>query len=197
MKLRNRIETEDFFHDVIALILPHIEKSNIRPAFQKTKKNNPAGANYISQSGITDGLVGFTNTDDFIYFKVIENATDGTHVEVNVDDSATYINEIELTVYIYGNKAQENALLLRSLIRTERISNYLNSNGYYQTEQENTRPISEIINGEWWDRTDVTLNFTCRIDLPVIICNQIPTAESYNTGNYPDIIIDGVNKDDI
>lgn len=189
MQLQTKEQVEDFMHDVIAMILTRIDKSNIRPAFQKTSKNNPAGKNYISQDGLTNGLEGFTNLDNFIYFKVLDY--DEYTSEVEPDDSTTVIKPIELTVYIYGDEAQQNALLLTSLIKTSRVQNYLNLNGYYQLEGNRITPIQEIINGQWWDRFDVVLRFNCRIDLPVKKEDQIEFAKNYNDGNIPRILIDG------
>lgn len=189
MQLQTKEQVEDFMHDVIAMILTRIDKSNIRPAFQKTSKNNPAGKNYISQDGLTNGLEGFTNLDNFIYFKVLDY--DEYTSEVEPDDSTTVIKPIELTVYIYGDEAQQNALLLTSLIKTSRVQNYLNLNGYYQLEENRITPIQEIINGQWWDRFDVVLRFNCRIDLPVKKEDQIEFAKNYNDGNIPRILIDG------
>lgn len=189
MQLQTKEQVEDFMHDVIAMILTRIDKSNIRPAFQKTSKNNPAGKNYISQDGLTNGLEGFTNLDNFIYFKVLDY--DEYTSEVESDDSTTVIKPIELTVYIYGDEAQQNALLLTSLIKTNRVQNYLNLNGYYQLEGNRITPIQEIINGQWWDRFDVVLRFNCRIDLPVKKEDQIEFAKNYNDGNIPRILIDG------
>lgn len=188
MRLQTKEQTEDFMHDVIAMILTRVDKSNIRPAFQKTSKSNPAGKNYISQDGLKNGLEGFTNLDNFIYFKVLENNDNSSLPEVEPDDSATYIKTVELTVYIYGEEAQQNALLLTSLIRTNRVQNYLNLNGYFQLDDQNINPLSEIINGQWWDRVDVTLNFNCRIDLPVAREDQIEYAKKYNTGELPEIV---------
>lgn len=192
--IQTKEQIEDFMHDVIANILPHIDKSNIRPAFQKTKRNNPAGANIVSQSGEVDGLVGFTNTDNFIYFKVLENPQNNDESEVEPDDTTSFIEVIELTVYIYGEKAQRNALLLKALMRTTRVQDYLNLNGYYQLNEGDVNPLSENINGEWWDRTDVTFYFTRKVVIEVKPEDAIAIAKEYNSGVLPEVIIDGGEK---
>lgn len=193
--IQTKEQIEDFMHDVIANILPHIEKSNIRPAFQKTKRNNPAGANVISQSGEIDGLRGFTNKDNFIYFRVLENPQSNTESEVEPDDTTSFIEHIELTVYIYGEKAQRNALLLKALMRTTRVQDYLNLNGYYQLDEGDITPLSENNNGEWWDRTDVKFNFTRKVVIEVEPEDEITIAKSYNKGVLPEVIVDGGNRD--
>lgn len=192
--IQTKEQIEDFMHDVIASILTHIDKSNIRPAFQKTKRNNPAGMNVVSQSGEFDGLRGFTNTDNFIYFRVLENNNSDTESEVDPDDTTSFIEDIELTVYIYGEYAQRNALLLKALMRTTRVQNYLNLNGYYQLNEGTITPLSETINGEWWDRTDVVFNFVRKVVINVDPEDTIDTAKNYNGGSLPDIIIDGGNR---
>jgi len=194
MRLQSREQVEDFMHDVISLALPRIAKSNIRPTSQKTLKNNPAGKNSISQNGLSDGLEGFTNQDNFVYFKVLDNNNNSNFSEVEDDDFTTFVKSIDLIVYIYGQNAAEHAVLLAALMRTNRLQEYLNLNGYYQIEEQNINPLSEIINGQWWDRVDVTFHFGCRVDIPVAPEDRIEYAESYNDGESARFIIDGEQK---
>jgi len=192
---RTREQTEDFFHDVIALMLPGIQKSNIRPAFQKTKRNNPVAENYISQDGIGSGLKGFDNKSDFVYFRVRQDNGNDQEPEIDAGDNATFLQEIELTVYIYGVHSQTNAVILKSLMRTNRIQTYLNGNGYYQTEEDSITPLTEEINGEWWDRVDVTFHFMCKIEIVNALEDSIEIAKGYNTGlPTPNIILDGKER---
>ena len=191
---RTREQTEDFFHDVIALILPSIDKSNIRPAFQKTKRATPAAQNYISQEGIGSGLRGFDNKSDFIYFRVKQDAGNASEPEVDAEDNTSFIQEVELTVYIYGVHSQTNAVILKSLMRTSRVQTYLNSNGYFQAEEGSINPISEDINGEWWDRVDVTFNFQCKVEILTALQDTVRIAKSFNTGLNTPIIVDGEKR---
>ncbi|MEG1565326.1 MAG: hypothetical protein RR342_01110 [Bacilli bacterium] len=194
IEIQNKVQTEDFMHDLIALLLPHINKSDIRPAFQTTKKNNPTGRNFISQNGETSGLVGFTNTDNFIYFKVVCDPNNDSQSEVEADDTASFIRTIELTVYIYGEQSQNNALILKSLMRTTRAQSYINLNGYYQLNEGDIKYVPEDINGEWWDRYDVTFHFNTRVVITPANEDRVETAIGYESGDTPRIRINGGNE---
>lgn len=174
MRLQSRIETEDFIHDVIAMCVPYIDKSNIRPAFQKTKQPLPAGSNYISQDGKTNGLDPFDNKSNFIYFYVNQN--DGSdESEVTLENDVSITRYIKVTVYCYGSQSANNALRIKALMRSQQVQQFLNYNGYYQEEEGTITQLNEDINGEWWERNDLELNFNCSVefetgpeDVPVI-----------------------------
>ena len=55
------------------------------------------------------------------------------------------------------------------------MQQFLNYNGYYQEEEGTITQLNEDINGEWWERNDLELNFNCSVefdtepeDVPVI-----------------------------
>ena len=162
MKLQTRIQIEDFIHDVIAACVPYIDKSNIRPAYQKTKQPQPAGYNYISQDGITNGLNPFDNKSNFIYFYV--NPNEGSdESEVSLDNEVSITRYINVIVYCYGSESANNALKIKAFMRAQHIQQLLNYNDYYLEDEGTITPINEDINGEWWERNDLELNFTNKV----------------------------------
>ena len=148
MRIQSRIQIEDFVHDVIALALPHIAKSDIRPAYQKTKQAIPAGRNKITQSGEADGLAGYTNEDNFIYFYVDTTVDEYAESEVTQDNDVSLIRVIPVTVYCYGADSASNALMLKALLRSVQVQHFMNFNGYYQYSEGRITPLMEDINGE-------------------------------------------------
>lgn len=196
MKLLTRETTEDFFHDIIAKILPHMQKSDIRPAFQKTKQPNPAGRNYISNGDDSNnGLLGFTNTDNFCYFKIDFDKNSSHEAEVDVYGNVTIVRLIDLTVYLYGKASANNALLVKSLMRSTYIQDTLNSNGYYLTSEGYITPLDENINGEWWERNDVNIQFECRVEIDVDSKDLPQDVVGYNEGTaIPKLIVDGKER---
>lgn len=174
MRIQTRIETEDFFHDIIARIVPYIDKSNIRPAYQKTKQPLPAGSNYISQDGKNNGLNPFSNLSNFIYFYVNPN-NNSEEPEVTEDNRVSIIRHINMIIYCYGQDSANIALRIKAFMRSIPVQNELNYNGYYLEDDGEITSLHEDINGEWWERNDLELNFTCRVnfetepkDVPVI-----------------------------
>lgn len=164
MKLQSREETEDFFHDVIADILTDIDKSNIRPAYQKTKQPLPAGSNFVSQNGLANGIMPYENTTDFVYFYVKMDDGNDLESEVSADNHTEFIRQINVIVYCYGENSSNNALKLKALMRSQHIQFKLNYNGYYQLEEDNISNTFEDIHGEWWERNDVIMHFTCKAE---------------------------------
>ena len=190
MKLYSRNDTEDFFHDIIAKILPKLNKSDIRPAFQKTKQPNMAGRNFISNGDESNnGLVGFTNTDDFCYFNIEFERNNDNESEVLADGKVFICRRINLIVYLYGNNSPNNALLVKALMRSLHIQNELNRNGYYQISEGVITPLNEEINGEWWERHDVAIEFECLIELEPEKENISQSAIGYNTGEADPVIV--------
>lgn len=147
------------------MALPHIAKSDIRPAYQKTKQAIPAGRNKITQSGETDGLAGYTNEDNFIYFYVDTTVDEYSESEVTQNNDVSLIRVIPVTVYCYGADSASNALMLKALLRSIQIQHFMNFNGYYQYSEGRITPLMEDINGEWWERNDVTFTLTNKVDL--------------------------------
>lgn len=195
MNMMTRGQTEDFFHDVISLMVPSIDKSNIRPAFQKTKQPNMAGKNYISYGDdINNGLEGFSNTDDFIYFRVNFDTIENNQSEVTPEDKVSIVRDVELTVYIYGDNAANNALRIKSLLRSQKIVDYLNRHGYYQTSEGYITPLFEEINEEWWERSDLSVHFGCSVEINP---DDRPNdwALGYNKGlPVPSIVVNGEKR---
>lgn len=196
MNLMTRQQTEDFFHDVISKMLPKIEKSNIRPAFQKTKQPNMAGKNYISQGDdINNGLEGFTNTDDFAYFRVIFDERNENEAEVTLDNNVSIVRKVDLTVYLYGDNSANNALIIKALLRAIHIQDYLISHGYYQVTEGNITPMFEDIHGEWWERNDITIQFEYRVEIEPNRDEQNVIATGYNQGlPAPKTVVDGEER---
>lgn len=187
MRLQTREETEDFFHDIIADILTDIDKSNIRPAYQKTKQPQPAGMNFVSQNGLANGIMPYENTSDFVYFYVKMDDDNELESEVSAENRTEFIRVVNVRVYCYGENSANNALKLKALVRSQHIQFKLNYNGYYQLGEGTISPMFEDINGEWWERTDVDLQFTCKAEFEYAPEDAPVIAKSDNKN----ILIDG------
>lgn len=190
MKIQSRIQVEDFVHDVIAMALPNIDKSDIRPAYQKTKQPIPAGRNFLTQDGEENGLVGYTNEDEFVYFYVDTSLPEENSSEVTADNKVTIIRNYPVTVYCYGKNSSTNAVILKALLRSIHIQHYMNFNDYYLYTEGTITPIMDNYNGEWYERNDVTFVLTSKADIET----EKEDAPVLSNGADITVIIDGEER---
>lgn len=196
MKIKRIEEIEDFMHDVISTILPHIQKSDIRPAFSLSKQPAPAGRNFVSQgSDINNALIGFTNMNDFIYFRVRFDERSNEESEVAEDGSVSIVRIAELIVYCYGPESANNAFKLKGLMRSIPVQEYLNKHEVYQLTEGQITPLEEEINEEWWERYDVSFNFTFRIEFEQDKDLLPRFSQGLSKGKKtPELVIDGIKR---
>lgn len=169
-KLRPREFYEDYFHDLICLMLPKFKRSDIRPTYQK---NGGRAVTNVIEDGKVVAVNGFTNGSNVIYYTVIfEDNIDldsYTHLDGNVDITRA----VNLKIYIYGNQSQEIALILKSLFRHNQIMMDFESKGFALLKTGSIMQLNEIINGEVWERRDLTITFNENIDIPVPSLNKV------------------------
>ena len=154
--MKTRVKYEDLFHKTLSLMLPDVKKSNIRASH--SSKSNPTGKNF-KQSDYTDGLEGFTNEDNFVYFTVLFDVK-GNESFVTPDDKVGVNRDLTLKVSVYGKDAMNLALQVTSLCRTHTIENYyMNPQHIYLSDTEAIRQVQEVINGQMWDRRDFDIKY--------------------------------------
>lgn len=172
-KLRSRETYEDFFHDIICEMLPKFNRSNIRPTYQK---NGGKAVNNVIIDGNVVAVEGFSKSSNVIYLTVIfdDNTLDAfTHPDGSVDVTRWF----DLKLNVYGDQSQEVALILKSLFRQDQIIMTLENNGIVLDSTGNINQLNEIINGEVWERRDLTIRFNENVILPVPQLNKIAVAD--------------------
>lgn len=161
--MKNREFYEDSIHDIISMCLPDVEKSNIRPSYQKTGLPNPFATNNVdAQDSMKDGVNAAKNMTDIVYFWWHFDPLDMLSTEVE-SDAVTSIVPFRLTISIYGGNSMPNALKLKAFFRTPDVFNsILNLNSTLASEPMLTT-FPEEINEMWWERTDLDLKFITAI----------------------------------
>lgn len=157
--MKTREFYEDSLHDLISLCLPSIEKSNIRPSYQKTKLSNLFGTNRVDAfDSMKDGVDAARNHTDIIYFWLHFDPLDMLSTEI-VDDVVNSIIPFRVTISIYGANSMPNAIKLKAFFRTpDSLNKMLNLNSVIDSEPT-LSTFPEEINGEWWERTDLDISF--------------------------------------
>lgn len=140
-----------------------MQPSNIRPAYNKTKLTNPFAVNKMSaHDPMKDGVTAARNTTDIIYFWWHFDPLDFLATEVT--DDITTVIPFKLTVTCYGARSMENAIRLKAFFKTPGVlMTMLNMRSVLSSEPSLTT-FPEEINGEWWERTDVEVNWNTLID---------------------------------
>lgn len=109
-----------------------------------------------------DGVKAARNTTNIIYFWWHFDPLDLLSTEVS-DDVSTVI-PFKLTVTCYGAESMVNAIRVKAFFRTpDVLSDMLNMQSVLNGEPSLTT-FPEEINGEWWERTDVEINWNTLID---------------------------------
>lgn len=161
---------EDFFQEMLAMMLPSVNRRNIRPSYS----NTIAFASIVDEKpDYTTETNGIDADDTLIYFKVIY---DNEAIESFVHQDGTIQQQrfLNLKVEIYGKKRQQIGIILNALIRADYILHYLNYNGMwlYNTGNGNG-DAHEFMHGQWYERYDIewTFNECLEIDVP-----KLPTT---------------------
>lgn len=163
LSMKSREYYEDSIHDIIAKCLPRMDKSNIRPAYLKTKLNNPFAVNSMDKSdSMKDGTNAVRNKTNIVYFWWHFDPLD--MLSTYVGDSVESIIPFRLTITCYGDESMNNAIRLKAFFRSpETLFGILNMQAVLGSEPRLTT-FPEEINGEWWERTDVDIAFNVLVD---------------------------------
>lgn len=165
--MRNREWYEDSIQSIICSCLPKIPRSNIRPAYQKTKLNNPFAVNHMDTSDpMKDGVDAAQNVTNLIYFWWHFDPLDflSTSVETSENgDSIISIIPFRLTIHCYGSDSMTNAIRLKAFFRTPDTLNAVLNLNSVMSEEPRLTTFSEEINQEWWERSDLDLAFVTQV----------------------------------
>lgn len=163
LSMKSREWYEDSIQSILCSCFPQLDKSRIRPAYQKTKKTNPMGVNVIdAEDTLKDGIRGAKNTDDLIYFWLHFDPLDFLATEVT--DTVTTIVPFRLTVSCYGLGSLPMAIRLKAFLRTEGVLNQMLGMNAVMPNEPRVTTFPEDINGEWWERTDVDITLDVLVD---------------------------------
>ena len=166
--MRSREWYEDSIHSLIKACLPDVAPSNIRPAYQKTKQNNPMGVNHMDAfDPMKDGIDSAQNKTDIVYFWWHFDPLDLLSTSVETSEDGVTISSLipfRLTISCYGKNSMPNAIRLKAYFRTpDLLNSMLQLNSVLNSEPTLTT-FPEEINEEWWERTDLDLSFMTLVD---------------------------------
>lgn len=164
--MRTRRQYEDIIHDFICRILPKFPPEDIRPAYQPV--TSYTGKNMVSLNPADDGITGYSNVDNFMYFVVkFDNVTALPYIDE--DGSADTTRILEVTCTVYGESSANVALLLDTLILGPDAQAFLHQYGLhtYNESSWSVSQMNEEINGQYWERHDVSFRLMESIDLVV------------------------------
>lgn len=166
VKMRTRSQYEDIVHDLICRILPKFPPEDIHPAYQF--KRSYAGKNVVSLTPGDDGVTGYTNEDNFMFFAVKFDVLSFLPY-IDEEGAADTTRVIEVTCNVYGESSANVALLIQSLILDHDAQSYLHSFGLHTFDEYswNITQVNEQINGEYWERHDVSFKLCECTDLVV------------------------------
>lgn len=171
--MRTREWYEDSIHSIIGKCLPKLDKSNIRPAYQKTRMTNPFAVNRMDKNdAMKDGVTAIDYSADIVYFWLHFDPLDFLSTEVLADGVSTIV-PFKITITCYGSNSMVNVIKLRTFLRTPEILNsVLNMDSVFTSEPRVTT-FSEEINSEWYERNDLDISLATRItdfgDLPNLL----------------------------
>lgn len=166
VKMRTRSQYEDIVHDLICRMLPKFPPQDIKPAYQADRSY--LGKNDISLSPADDGITGYTNIDNFMFFNIKFDSV-LTQPFVDIDGSADLSRIIEVQCSVYGQSSNNVALLIYSLLMGYDAQAFMHSYGLHTYDELgwNIIQVNEEINGQFWERHDVIFKLTESIDLVV------------------------------
>lgn len=161
--MRSREWYEDSIQSILCKCLPKLPPSRIRPAYIKDKANNPFGVNHLdAYDSLKDGISAAQNDTDVVYFWLHFDPLDLLTTEV--DDKVSAVVPFKLTVTCYGKNSLTNAVQIKVFFRTESVLCDLLNMGAGMTKEPVLTTFPEEINREWWERTDVDISLSIKID---------------------------------
>lgn len=147
---------EDIFQEMLSQMLPKFDRTAIRPSFQS--EGGYAAKNEINDN-FDDGISGFSNIDNVIYFRVKFNPGI-TNSEIAKDGAISVLNIIDLIINVYGKNSSSIALEIYSKLFADDIKFFLNSNGIFlMTIPGSIDEFREVINRQIWERHDLTIRY--------------------------------------
>ena len=180
--MKTQREIEDIIQESICRMLPKFNRTKIRPAYQNDADE---GFNFYTEDD-THTIAPFGCEDNFIYFQTVFNTSENQTTYIAQDGATDITRYIDVTIDIYGEDCQSYGLIISSLIKSEYIQVYLNSQGLYLVGDEVTSThLHEIIQNEWWQRQNIkiTLSENVKIELADDFMVDIAKAAPYEVYN--------------
>lgn len=152
-------EIENIIREAISMILEIDDNKTIR--FGWGTSTNAGSAPYFSRNQnvviifdtIVDDPINRTQEIDF------DNGTEGKLNYIN-----THIDVHEFVFVCYGPDSFEWARNIRNNISMPHVENYLHKNNLFLIPDISGVQVSpELIDGEWWDRTDTKIRFNEKV----------------------------------
>ena len=184
--MKTREQYEDIIQQAITKMLPKFPLENIRPAFSKRGGKN---GKVIVEEGKAIAMSAFENGCDYIYFNIVFDTEDLDAV-VYEDGSVDITRVFDVIITLYGNNSAGLAVLLKSLIKTQYMQSYFNQKDLYLLDDKGIQQLNEIINAEYWERRDLTLQFNEKVDI------KVPEFDSVAIIQDKKVITNGVAVDE-
>jgi len=174
--LRTREQLEDTIQKCVCQLLPKMPPQDIRPAYQQ---RDMAGKAYETDSQNYE-YRGFSPNDNFIYIQVkIGSEPIGPYVSETGTVQIT--NLLQAKFIFYGPNSYQLALCLYSLLATEGALSYFETeNLYISNKSENIDELRELVNEQWFERHEFTLNLYESLDIKTPAQLKVVPAESTN-----------------
>lgn len=164
LSMKTREWYEDSIQSILCECLPQIPKSNIRPAYSKSKLTNPFAKNYVdAEDEMKDGLKNIKNTDNYVYFWLHFDSIDMLSTEVS-NGNISSILPFRLTVSVYGRDSLPIAIRIRAFMRTEGILYRMLGMQATLNSDPSITTLTEDVQGEWWERNDLEIIMNVLID---------------------------------
>ena len=184
-----RVDYENFFIDMLHLMLPSVPRGNIRPSY--LSKVNLAVITEEQPDYITV-TKGIDDKDTVIYIKVIFDQ-DAVEAYTHEDGHIKQQRLITLKCEVYGEKSQQIAIMLNALIRADYILQYLTHGGMWLYSSPSAiSEVHEFINGLWYERHDLEFEFNecLEIDVPKLPDTALIVPLNVNGTQDKDIEVD-------
>jgi hypothetical protein len=130
---------------------------------------NPLAGRLVRQEWPSEGQPGFDKTDNVTFLRAVEiddwyNKVRDQGVEPNDATSAVLVTEYtrvwRVSWNLYGPDSYQRATLLKSALQLDFIHDSLQAfNVYLMPEIGNPRRFRELERGQWWERTDIDIEF--------------------------------------
>lgn len=161
--MRNREWYEDSIQTILCECLPQLPKSNIRPAYSKSKLINPFAKNHVDGSdSMKDGMHKIKNTDNVVYFWLHFDPLDLLSTEIS--DTVSAVIPFRLTISCYGIDSMPIAIRLKAFMRTEGVLYRMLGMNATLSHEPTLTTFEEELQGEWWERTDVDIGMNVLVD---------------------------------
>lgn len=144
------------------------------------------------------GQPGWNQSDEVSFLRVFEvddpynRQRDITYQRTNSDHASKQIAQTrvwQIQVISYGPSSYDHQAVIRNRLFSEEVKKFFRvSSLFLLPDFAAPRRIPELYNGNWWDRSDMTIRFNEKViyepeDVPYIDSVEISLASQTSTGN--------------